>query len=202
MIKEMIPLLWRRHSSWQGRLVTLNPPSGGIELPAGLQGLSDLLPPGKMHLLLEPKPFQAAPPAGDQALNQMKPWGMFTTQTMHTVGCKALWRLTISGHRIWTLGGKAGTQFLILSLFVTILQRKIIYPKDKEMTISPGPACDVGCPHLGSKRCSFPVLSLLLMLPSVIPVSSPLPHCSCLLPVALINTVTKGHLGKKGFISS
>ena len=55
------------------QLVTLNPPSGGIELPAGLQELnvfiSDLLPPGKMHLLLEPKPFQAAPPAGDQVLN-------------------------------------------------------------------------------------------------------------------------------------
>lgn len=146
------------------QLVTLNPPSGGIELTAGLQGLnvflSDLLPPGKMHLLLEPKPFQAAPPgAGDQVLNQMKPWGMFTTQTMHTVGCKASWRLTISGHRIWTLAGKAGTQFLILSLFVTILQRKIIYSKDKEMTISPGPACNVGCPPLGRKRCSFPVLS-------------------------------------------
>lgn len=146
------------------QLVTLNSPSGGIALTTGLQGLnvflSDLPPPGKMHLLLEPKPLQAAPPgAGDQVLNQMKPWGMCTTQTMHTVGCKALWRLTISGHRIWTLGGKTGTQFLILSLFVTILQRKIIYSKDKEMTISPGLACNVGCPHLGSKRCSFPVLS-------------------------------------------
>lgn len=100
------------------QLVTLNPPSGGIELTAGLQGLniflSDVLPPGKIHLLTEPKPFQATPPAGDQGLNQMKQWGVFTTQTMHTVGCKSLWRLTISDHIIWTLDGKTGTQFLIL----------------------------------------------------------------------------------------
>lgn len=187
------------------QLVTLNPPSGGIELTAGLQGLnvflSDVLPPGMIHLLMEPKPFQAAPPAGDQGLNQMKQWGMLITQTIHTVGCKALWRLTISGHIIWTLGGKTGTQFLILWLFVTILQRKIIFSKDKEVAISPDPAPNVGCPHLGSERCPF-----LCRPPPHAPIS-----CSCVLPsvtlllsalCSLINTVTKGHLGKKGFISS